>query len=328
MERYKLRNAPKSHRRRLLLPLSFGIGSFTLLHILDAHLHRHAVGGAKVTPFDLVVLSIDPASVDGREDEEARKEQERRMQRVNEVYTWVDEYKSVRFEDVFDIDENIESVLESHGWTMPKQAGAATTMTNKQRLDAFRISLSTPTTRRDIDRVLLTRLITSFAKRENCEGIFWGDCDTTLAARTLAHVSKGRGYSLSYEINDGMSPLGLFYNFPLRDIFKSELEVYASIALRDVQDVIVAKEKIGDLSNRYMSIEQLMENYVESQAVKYPGIMANIARTVAKLEQGVGAEGKRCALCEMPVGEGQDRPIGEKGDLCYGCARSVDDIKS
>ncbi|KAI5300987.1 cytoplasmic tRNA 2-thiolation protein 2, partial [Ascosphaera pollenicola] len=282
MDRYKLRNAPKSHRRRLLLPLSFGIGSLTLLHILDAHLHRHAVGGAKITPFDLLVLSVDPALVDGRHDEETQREQERRMERVRGVYKWVNEYKSVRFEDIFDVDEDIDSFLQSHGWT--GRGSGSGNETNKERLDAFRASLATPTTRRDIDRVLLTRLITSFAKREGCEGIFWGDCDTTLAARALAHVSKGRGFSLSYEINDGMSPLGLFYNFPLRDLFKSELDIYAGIALKDVQDVIVRKEKRGEVSNRYMSIEELMENYVESQAEKYPGVMANIVRTVAKLE--------------------------------------------
>ncbi|KAI5287878.1 cytoplasmic tRNA 2-thiolation protein 2 [Ascosphaera aggregata] len=320
MERYKLRNAPKTHRRRLLLPLSFGVGSLTLLHILDGHLRKYAVGGAKVTPFDLIVLSVEPGSIDGCGGDGS--EQERRMEAVRKAYPWINEYRCVKLEDMFDTDKDISSVLQSHGWI---EKDDDKIKSNRHRLDAFRLRLSTPTTRRDIDHVLLTRLITSFAQREQCEGIFWGHCDTTLAARALANVSKGRGFSLTYEINDGICPgTGLYYNFPLRDLFRSEVDIYASIALKEIDEVIIKNEGRREMSNRHMSIEELLEHYVDSQAEKYPGVMANIVRTIAKLEVGNGPTERRCRLCGMPLPES----VGEGNDLCYGCARSAEDIKS
>ncbi|KAI5283689.1 cytoplasmic tRNA 2-thiolation protein 2 [Ascosphaera acerosa] len=219
MDRYKLRNAPRTHRRRLLLPLSFGVGSMTLLHVLDAHLRKHAVGGARVTPFDLVVLSVQPETVGGGTsvsgeqtpgdyDEERQRE---RMRRVQAAYPWITEYMSARLEDVFDIDEDILSVLRSHGWVAPEREGEAAGAGAGARdpahlLRDFRTRLATPTTRRDMEQVLLARLVGAAARRAGCEGVFWGACDTTLAARALAHVAKGRGAALACEINDGPCP--------------------------------------------------------------------------------------------------------------------------
>ncbi|KAI5286990.1 cytoplasmic tRNA 2-thiolation protein 2, partial [Ascosphaera atra] len=159
MERYKLRNAPKDRRRRLLLPLSYGPGSLALLHMLDAQLHKHATSGAKRTPFDLLVLVVDPGSIDPRVEDKG----EDRLLRVKEKYPRA-EYTEVKLEDVFEYDKDIVGTLTEHGWA---GAGSESAESNKQRLDRFRSQVVSPTSRRDIDRVLLTRLITSFAKAQD-----------------------------------------------------------------------------------------------------------------------------------------------------------------
>src|SRR5439155_13043867 len=90
-------------------------------------------------------------------------------------------------------------------------------------------SATSPTARLDLFEILLLRLIVAFAKREDCESILWGHSSTRLAATTLSNVAKGRGGTLPNQIGDGLSPWGLHFNYPLRDLFKSELELYAGL---------------------------------------------------------------------------------------------------
>src|SRR5436190_3422898 len=59
MERYRLRHAPKDGQRKLLLPLSYGISSLVLLHILDQQLNRQLSSGQGRAAYDLHVLVIE-----------------------------------------------------------------------------------------------------------------------------------------------------------------------------------------------------------------------------------------------------------------------------
>lgn len=250
-------------------------------------------------------------------------------------------YTQIPFEAIFEYDADAKQVLSNFGWNESEEESASPGhegRTNKQKLDAFRSSLASPTAATDLENILLVRLIIAFAKQNSCEDILWGDCDSTLAAKALAGVSKGRGGVLPWTINDGPTPMGIYYSFPMRDIFKSELLQYVDASdelqkLRDNGAMEVQPSNTPDLANRHMSIERLMSTYVETQAEKYPGVMANIVRTIAKLGTGDG-EGDKCAFCGLPIRN--ERHMGElKGHdpprrlpCCYGCERSAKDIKT
>lgn len=204
----------------------------------------------------------------------------------------------------------------------------------RERLDTFRASIPTTTSKDDIDNILLFRLIVAFAQHHGCETILWGDSDTRLAAKTLANVAKGRGASLTWQVRDGPTPWGLEFIFPLRELYRTELEQYAKL-VPSVESIVIPDRSASEaLSNRDLSIDELLNNYVLTQGIKYPGIMANVVRTVNKLRPaGFTSDQARCILCTSPIepdsqsldgaeitdSNAQNPPL----QLCYGCRRSA-----
>ncbi|KMP08945.1 hypothetical protein CISG_04029 [Coccidioides immitis RMSCC 3703] len=334
MERYRLRNAPKDRQRKLILPLSYGVSSLALLHIVSSLLLKQRTTGQKRTAFDLHVLIVDPVSLHPSKGAAASG----RLAKIKEAYP-DNTYSEVPLRSIFDYDPDIRGDISQHTGI---PLGSNPSRSDEEILNLFRASFSTATARADIDGILLRRLIVAFAKSHKCDGILWGDSDSRLAAKTLANVAKGRGSSLVWNVCEGMSPWDIYFNFPLRDLYKSELEVYASYALRDLQQIIDQDPRnFEDLSNRHMSIEDLMSQYVLTQGAKYPGVMANIVRTVDKLTTPGVENAKMCILCRVPAGEnlnaasGSQMDIGSNGETttvprstCYGCMRTLLDMKA
>ncbi|PGH36902.1 cytoplasmic tRNA 2-thiolation protein 2 [[Emmonsia] crescens] len=331
MEKYRPRNAPKNRQRKLLLPLSYGVSSSTLLHILNLQLERQISNGSGRRAYDIHVLNV---GVCGQLDS-------RRLDLFREAYP-LHTYSQVPLHSIFQHDTAIKDVISEY---IGPEFIDDPSKTDQERLDIFRLSLSTATSRADIDGILLTRLVVAIAKEQDCDGILWGDSDSRLASKALSNVAKGRGFSSSWDVCDGMSPWGIQFNFPLRDLFKFELSTYVSLALPKAL-VVVDSERpsVDNLSNKNMSIENLLSHYVETQGEKYPGIMANIVRTIDKLQPRPADTGSKCVLCGMPVdNSGEDPtalggPGGSQyvlrdrrerpmtGTLCYGCARSRLDL--
>ncbi|PGH19418.1 hypothetical protein AJ80_03918 [Polytolypa hystricis UAMH7299] len=335
MERYRQKVTPKDMRRKLLLPLSFGVSSLTLLHILSQQLDRQNPGGRGQTAYDVHVLNIEGTTT-GNAELSGRSA----LEFIREAYPR-HTYSGIPLHSMFSYDKDIKDVMSTFG---NSEFIDNPSKTDQERLDAFKHSLSTATSRADINAVLLTRLIVAFAKDNGCEGILWGDSDSRLAAKAIANVAKGRGSSLPWEICDIASPWGVQFNFPLRDLFKHELDLYISIVLPNLLPVVVENPKaVENLSNKNMSIEDLMSHYVATQGEKYPGVMANIVRTIDKLQApSLEDAGSKCTMCGMPVvantlesSSALDETIswgnehaGKKPFTCYACARSCSDIKS
>ncbi|KAA8652583.1 uncharacterized protein ATNIH1004_001488 [Aspergillus tanneri] len=157
-------------------------------------------------------------------------------------------------------------------------------LSDRERLDAFRSSIESATSRADLDQVLMNRLIVAFAEKMGCKTILWGDSDSRLAAKTLANVAKGRGSSLIWQVSDGMSPFGLEFAFPLRDLFTIELRNYAGL-FPELSRLILPDELPSETTlTKNLSIDELMMRYVLTQGEKYPGIMLNVTRTASKLQ--------------------------------------------
>jgi len=207
----------------------------------------------------------------------------------------------------------------------------------KSRLSNLLASIPSATSKFDVISLLKTRLITRFAKENGCEGILWGSSTTKLAETVLAETAKGRGFSLPWHVTDGLSPYGIPFFFPVRDVLKKELISLLQIGDEGLKDLVVEEgETKAPPSSKNTTIDILMKQYFESVEEHYPSIVSNVVRTTGKLREPTWNDSQKCKLCQLPVDDallgmngwgGDQESHQERGErevgLCYGCARSL-----
>ncbi|CAG8256063.1 unnamed protein product [Penicillium salamii] len=309
-------------RHQLLLPVSFGVSSSVLLHILDTDRQRR-LDESRLVGYDFHIIVVDPSTVSMT----ARASFDQKFELMQKSFP-AHTFTRVPFHSIFDHASEMEEIMREYAGTHFKDD---TSLSNEERLAAFRASISTATSQADIDTILLTRLIVAFAKKFECKSVLWGDSDSRLAAKALAGVAKGRGASLTWQVSDGMSPWGLEFEYPLRDLYKAELLQYESLC-PELSDIVIPDQAPSEnVLTKNLSIDELMLRYVQSQGAKYPGVMANVARTANKLESSTSGAAATCALCAGLLGntegntgvtvanQAQDN---QSSQFCYGCMRS------
>jgi cytoplasmic tRNA 2-thiolation protein 2 len=311
MESYRFKNWSADQKKRLMLPLSGGVSSLCLLQVLDAQL-REQIGRQNRTAYELVVVHVD---ADGLENEGGDRDGEW-YEGVAERFELHRFLSVVKIYEAFEIDESLESDLSHLGLT--RRSGHD----DKAFYRGMWTSTKSVTTRSDLRELLMRRVLVALAKKHDCEGILWGHSDSKLAAQVLADVAKGRGSSVPGAMADGPSSEGLNFNYPTRDLFKAELDLYASVLSPPLTslDSLAAPQLIASIRNT--SIDALLGNYITSQGEKYPSIMANVVRTASKLQVPASTDSAaRCPVCQSAPGmEGQS--------ICYGCVRMKQDIKT
>ncbi|KAF2111399.1 cytoplasmic tRNA 2-thiolation protein 2 [Lophiotrema nucula] len=326
MESFRVRNTAPDQQRKILLAVSFGVSSVSLLNILDHHLQTQKAKTGR-TGFSLNIIFVNTSSVDSSA--VPLDLRQRLQERFSEYH-----FTSVGLQDVFndpqrDALHDIAPGLEVAGDSSPLQ-----------QLETLFKSLKTAAGRADVVSTLRTRLIVQHAKALGCEGVSWGDSTTKLAEKTLSETAKGRGFSLPWQTADGESPLGITFNYPMRDVLKKELVNYAEMTDPPLSSLIDYSTLSAPttVNSKTTTIDDLMQHYFESVEENFPSIVSNVVRTTGKLEAPSTSESQvRCALCSMPVEDGrfgihgwggdqQDGVAyapGESGPLCYGCTRSA-----
>lgn len=320
-------NFHANEERKVLLPLTFGVSSTTLLHILDLHLKTQMSKTGR-TGFALSVVAI--GSADGALPVDCL------LEKVRKQYPG-HEYAVLPLHDVFRavpddaaLRDLIPGFAEGH---KPN---------NQEQLTRLIDSLTSATARADVLSTLRTRLIVEHAKSAGCQSILWGDSTTTLAEKTLAETCKGRGYSLPWQVADGKSPFGVYFHYPLRDVLKKELVSYIDLAEAGLASLLYEPSPgatRASTSSKNTTIDDLMKQYFESVEENFPSIVSNVVRTSGKLEVPAGANSDpRCGLCDMPVPGGrfgihgwggyqQDNGVETSSatsqNICYGCTRSL-----
>lgn len=324
--------------RRYLLGLSLGTSSTVLLHILNEYVEGIISKGRR-TPFDLHVVCID-TNISGRHDEQFYK----RVASYSRL-----PHPRIRLEVI-----PLQAVLgiKSIDWSsLPSLRQDLHSRPDEQLQDLFD-RLPSTTSRADILRLLIRHLLIDTALSRNCQAILFGHSTTALAELTLSETAKGRGFSLAWQINDGLLPVHDFsdpsksskdastsirVHYPLRELFRRELATYGTLT-PPLSDLLPAEDEVDKtssvVSHRDLSIEEVMSRYFADVEENYPSIVANVVRTTAKLSR-LDAE-ERCGVCGMTLDElGDERWKGEIGDdgggeesrtgkrLCYGCERSV-----
>ena len=319
MESYRFGSNNEDTGRRLLLPVSGGISSLVLLQVLHSQMQRQLAKRNKTAYQLLVVVIEDNLRTTSNEDAPG-----------NAWYAALQtKFPSVSFvplkslPEVFTLDPTIEGDLQAFG------VNRLSAESDRDFVVRILSSASSLTAGSDLHEVLLNRLIVSCAKQRDCESILWGHSDSRLAAKALAGVAKGRGGSLPFEICDGPSKSGINFSYPLRDLFKPELSLYASL-LPEVFSELITMEGPAPrekMSIRNTSIDDLLTDYIISQGEKYPSIMANVVRTASKLRSPrLDETASSCQICLVPL-QRDPLQISSEQDLCYGCARTRQDLR-
>ncbi|KAF2851452.1 hypothetical protein T440DRAFT_394663 [Plenodomus tracheiphilus IPT5] len=329
LESFRVNFAATAPQRRILVPLSFGVSSIALLHILNLHLSTQKSKTGR-TGFTINVVHIYESTQDPQAQDLLRKVQ----------HEYPDhQYASLPLHDVFSmtpVDASLRALVSNLG------AGEDANLSPQQQLTRLLASLTSATARADVMSTLRTRLIAEHAKATGCESLLWGDSTTKLAEKTLSETAKGRGYSLPWQVTDGESPIGLNVHYPLRDVLKKELVSYIAMANPELA-ALVQSSSYGatqaSTSSKNTTIDDLMKQYFESVEENFPSIVSNVVRTTGKLQMPADAETDPCcSLCCMPVPGGRFGIHGWGGDqqdgvdfaavdvsqqICYGCTRSM-----
>ncbi|KAF2240024.1 cytoplasmic tRNA 2-thiolation protein-like protein 2 [Viridothelium virens] len=331
MESFRVRHSAPGKQRLLLLPISFGASSLSLLHVLDEHLESQKRRTGR-TGYDIHVVYVDTSAVETFPFD------------IQHQFQILKNHYPSRSFSTLGLDEacklpNFESLC---------QISSQDTASGNNFLSRFLASLPSASSRADTVFLLRTHLLVHFAKTHDCEYIVWGSTTTRLAAQTLAETAKGRGFGLPWTVSDGPTPHGVNFHFPMRDLLKSEVVAFAELLQPSLGGVIVKDqgERRGERPvetrgvGKDTSIDELMREYFEGVEESYPSIVANVVRTVARLEAPTQQEGRRCQLCQMSMGNSDlgvaawggyqektevngTHSDAKQDGFCYGCARTI-----
>ena len=323
MEAFRVRNSTPGRQRLLLLPISFGASSVSLLHVVNEHLESQRRRTGR-TGYKIRIVAVNTSAV-----ESVWSDSKERLELLKTRYpSW--EYSIIDISEVGKLSD-FQNLYQE---TLPE------TPYDGSNLERLLASFASTSSRSDIISILRTRLLIHFAKESGCECILWGDSTTRLAERTLSETAKGRGFALPWAVSDGPTPYGINYHFPLRDLLKKEIATFTELVEPSLQPLIDLTKSEVVPTAKNTSIDELMSQYFQSVEESYPSIVANVVRTTSKLNAPSDTEGQKCKLCQMPMEagatkagswQGCQQPLVENGSneaqeqdaLCYGCARTM-----
>lgn len=331
LEANHFRSAFNEPPKSLLLPVSLGVTSISLLQILDEQFRSHLKRSGHAN-YTLHVLFINHSPLNDQID------RRRSIDLLKERFP-LHTYTILSLEDVFDYYKlDIEKEL------LGLQTVNRLTDDKRARLQQLMSNLPSATSRADITTILRQTLTTEFAKQHGCQIILYGDSTTRLAERTLSETAKGRGGLLPWLTADVLLTSGLRIAYPMRDLLKKEISIFASMISPPLTPLIGdngTSTGQASVSSKSTTIDQLMCQYFESVEQNYPSIVANVVRTSSKLKaSSTDSNTPSCNICKLPVmkqshywGGDQnnalhssidvDTVLEHVGAICYGCARSV-----
>lgn len=349
----EIRAAP-TQTKKVLVGLSFGVSSSSLVEILDESA-KNQLKKRPTPAYDPVVVHVD-SDLGDQTSSSSPSETKRLLDKFRERYPSFT-FRSIPLTAVLDlntVDWSALPVATSRGEEGEK--GPA------DRLHDFFARLPSTSSRADIMRLFVRHILISAALAEDCHALLLGCSTTALAALTLGETAKGRGFTLPWMTNDGPQPIHAFtaaprdpegsdrgaeaagkqiaklrIYYPLREVFRNELVAYANLVSPPLTDLVLpsdaARPGAAVVSHKDVSIDDVMSRYFDEVEASYPSIVANVVRTTAKLERlGENGDDISCGLCGMGLdeqgderwkGEIGDADAGEYGRLCYGCQRSM-----
>ena len=280
-----------------------------LLDILNRHLENQLHRQPR-TGYKLVVLHVDTSSVSQADLNLGL------LNAVKQKYP-MHEYISRQLSDILRAAPEIKSVMQD---LLRPGCGQTSKPVNsdQEMIEEVLRNTTSATAKADIFNTLKMRLIAETAKEQNCEAVLWGDSTTKLAEKTLAAAAKGNGAAIPLLLADGLSPYGVDFRYPLRDVLKSEIASFHTFIAPDLSAIGIVQNTPARVSAsaKNTTIDDLMTQYFESVETGYPSVISNVVKTSSKLDpSGLDLSGRSCAFCSLPIVSQLDRP------LCYDCTR-------
>ncbi|GJN76796.1 cytoplasmic tRNA 2-thiolation protein 2 [Purpureocillium lilacinum] len=99
-------------------------------------------------------------------------------------------------------EETLEQANDANG-----KNGNGENSDDSERLRRFLDRLPSATARADVTRLLVRHVLLDMALAGSYSALLLGHSTTALAALTLAEVANGRGYSVPWQVNDGLYPV-------------------------------------------------------------------------------------------------------------------------
>lgn len=324
LEINKLRAGFKDPQKTLLVPVSFGVSSITLLHLLDQQLRDRAKTGRHIG-YKIHVLYVDQSGV------LERAPLHDSLDVLKQRYP-SHTYTTVSLEDSSDYGIDFDRLAFAD-----TSLNGCIALDKRTRFKHILSSLSSATSRADLIEMLRRRLISAFAQAHACDSILFGDSTTRLAEKTLSETAKGRAIALPWLTADRSSSDSISCTYPLRDLLRKELGAYADMTSPPLTPLIYEAPSQTPTSSKNTTIDDLMTQYFESVEQHYPSIVANVVRTSGKLMAPSTERGtSTCTICGFLIvneswgGDQLDSAVPQSANgnqsesckaVCYGCAR-------
>lgn len=323
LEANKIRGGFNEKQKTLLIPVSFGVSSVSLLHVLDEQLRNRSEHG-RHAGYTLHIVIVDQSVV---------IEQTTFQERLELLKERFPSYAQtvLMLEDFFGLGINLDGFVDDKLSTVSGRL-----LKNRERFQQALRSMDSASSRMDMVDIARRKLILAFAQKQGCDGVLYGDSTTRLAERTLSETAKGRGGSLPWLTGDNVSFDGIICTYPMRDLLRKELKDYANIPSPSLAPLIQESPPQVVTSSKNATIDGLMSLYFESVEQSYPNIVANVVRTSSKLKAPIAGL-QPCTICREWItndtwGEDQEaapslgvRIIQHREDntLCHECARMM-----
>lgn len=261
----------------LLVPISLGVSSVTLLYLLDKRLHektsRFSENGHAIHVLYVDISAVEPGSPAPNLLENIVRRFPQHQYSVAPIEDIFNHYT-----DPFEKYPEYETILSSQ---LQDFSG-----TNRDKLENCLSTLPSATSRSDALQILRNRLIVQFARNHSYKSIVWGDTTTRLAEKTLSETAKGRGLSIPWHISESASSLGVTFHYPLRDLLRKEIVAFSALTPIPLTSLIASQSRAesSPAPARSMTIDDLMAQYFGPVEETYPNIVANVVNTASKLK--------------------------------------------
>lgn len=271
LEAKKIRGGYNETAKSILVPISIGVSSLSLVHVLNTQLQERS-NNSKHPGYFLHLLFVDESSYS---DEHYPGSV---VTALKETFP-SQELSVILLQECFEYGIALDDIGECN------EASSYQSSDRVHRLNNLLASAGDLSCRNEMKATIRGRLIDAFALRKGIDTIFLGDTTTRLAERALAETARGRGKILPQLIADSKTDSGIVHMFPLRDLLRKEVELYASLTGSRLQALLdVSTPSVATPSSRNLSIDTLMQHYIENVEENYPSIVANVVRTTSKLK--------------------------------------------
>ncbi|KAG9294219.1 hypothetical protein G9A89_021578 [Geosiphon pyriformis] len=175
-------------------------------------------------------------------------------------------------------------------------------LSNAEKLRSLFENVSKFTSKEDFLWHLKLSLLIQAARKRGCTRLFMGECSTRISIKIISLTSKGRGFSLPFEIaGENAWFEDIIILRPMKDMLSKEIGIYNRFLGFDT----VITLNFTSMKPARSSIEKLTEDFIIGLEKEYPSTVSTIFRTGCKLTPSESTDPEQiCALCMMPYQKG------------------------